>query len=156
MKKERLYDIVRYAESRIVDMLGDGDRGLILVTRDSDGDCPVEIKAKIDESVQIIDPRITLSVVVCNREFESWFLAASGSFAEAHGCVSIPPEFDNADLVANAKATFEAQVVAPGNRYSETVDQPRFASLINFNTNPEVRSRSLRRFTDVLSAFHAD
>jgi hypothetical protein len=153
MKGEFLQGVIQYAEARIAESLEDGDRGLILVTRDSDGACPVELKAQIEKIAQVRDPRIALEVVVCDREFEAWFLASSGSFSEAAGCVLDPPAFDNADSVANPKATFETQVMAFGTKYSETVDQPKFASLIDFQQEPEERSRSLRRLTRALTAF---
>lgn len=152
MKREFLEPVVKYAESRIVELMSDGDRGLILVTRDSDGECPVYIGNQINDIAGISDDRVMLEVVVCNREFEAWFLAGSSAYGGMNGCVLNPPVFFDADILANPKATFEAQILSSGTQYSETIDQPRFASTLDFTQQPQLHSRSLRRFTSVLAA----
>ncbi len=62
-----------------------GDDGWILVVLDADDDCPAELGQRIYEKAQQYVPHRRLSVVVANREFEAWFIAAAHSINGLRG-----------------------------------------------------------------------
>lgn len=51
--------------------------------------------------------------------------------------------------IRDAKGYFESHILKPDRYYSETIDQAKFSSLIDFSLNPEESSRSLKRLLDV-------
>ena len=56
-----------------------GACGWILVLLDADDDCPAELARSISERATRVVPHRRVSVVVANREYEAWFLAAAVS-----------------------------------------------------------------------------
>jgi hypothetical protein len=150
-KQEVISEVVQYARRKLLSFVGEADSGLILISRDSDGECPLELRKDIESKIAIIEGGIEASVVICDREFEAWFLAASQSFVGHPDCVAAIPQFPNADSIQDAKGVFERKVLKEDRYYSETVDQPKFAAQIDFHANPEAQSRSLRRLAGVLA-----
>ncbi len=58
-----------------------GPDGWVLVLLDADDDCPARLGPQILERAQAVVPHRPLSVVLANREFEAWHLAAAESSA---------------------------------------------------------------------------
>ena len=56
-----------------------GEDGWILIVLDADDDCPKTLGIEIVQRAQQHIPHRKLSVVLANREFEAWFIAASAS-----------------------------------------------------------------------------
>jgi hypothetical protein len=64
--------------------------GGVLVLLDADDDCPAEYGPLLLARAQAARPDKQVSVVLANREFEAWFLAAAPSLAGQFG---FPAEF---------------------------------------------------------------
>lgn len=59
--------------------------GGILVVLDADDDCPAQLGPALLARAQSARSDLAMAVVLANREFESWFLAAAVSLAGKHG-----------------------------------------------------------------------
>ncbi|MBL7497324.1 DUF4276 family protein [Frankia sp. CNm7] len=57
----------------------------VLVLLDADDDCPAALGPSLLARSQICRPDRRVSVVIANREFEAWFLAAAASLAGRRG-----------------------------------------------------------------------
>lgn len=64
-----------------------GDKGWILILFDADDDCPAELGQKILRRAQSIAPHRKISVVLANREYEAWFIAAAESLQGNRGLI---------------------------------------------------------------------
>ena len=60
-----------------------GPEGHILILVDADDDCPKDLAAELLEEAAKARSDRQISVVVAKSEYESWFLAATGSIAES-------------------------------------------------------------------------
>lgn len=125
------------------------DAALILVVCDADDDCPVDLKNLVDGFVDIHDVNISFEFVAPQPEYETWLLASAASFVGHPDCIDNAPHIPDLLGIRNAKGYFEQYILKPGRFYSETVDQAKFSSLINFGLSPESNCRSLRRFIDI-------
>ena len=85
--------------------------GAILLLLDADDDCPAVLGPELLKTVQALRPDLKISVVLANREYEGWFLAASESLGM--------PACENPEAIRGAKGWIKR---ARGN-YSPTVDQ---------------------------------
>jgi hypothetical protein len=97
--------------------------GGILVLLDADDDCPAQQGPKLLKLAQAARPDRKIEVVLANREFEAWFLAAASSLAGQLGLpndLSPPP---NPEGLRNAKGWLSQRMPLG---YSETADQPVF------------------------------
>jgi hypothetical protein len=66
-----------------------------LVLLDADDDCPAELGPKIQDRARQVVPHRSVSVVLANREYEAWFLAAAGSLHGQRGfAFECPPGFE--------------------------------------------------------------
>jgi len=119
-----------------------GTDGWILVLLDADDDCPAELGPDILARARAVLPHCHLSVVLANREYEAWLLAAAESLHGRRGFVCPePPTFDP-DRRRNAKGWLGAR--KPGGKYRETSDQPAFAAIVDLPTILD-RSRSFKK-----------
>jgi hypothetical protein len=59
--------------------------GGVLVLLDADDDCPATFGPVLLERARVARSDLPVSVVLANREFETWFIAAAESLAGAHG-----------------------------------------------------------------------
>ena len=62
-----------------------GAAGGILVLLDADDDCPATLGPALLARARAARPDVRACVVLANREFEAWFIAAAASLAGAHG-----------------------------------------------------------------------
>lgn len=119
-----------------------GESGWILVLLDADDDCPAELGAQMLERARRIVPHRRVSVVLANREYEAWFLAAAESL---HGCRGLtfdfPPNFA-AERPRDAKGWLGECMVT--GTYRETTDQPAFSALMDLQQAFK-NSRSFRK-----------
>ncbi len=119
--------------------------GWILVVLDADDDCPAELGADILGRAQTCAPHRQISVVLANREYEAWFIAAAQSLDGQRGF-----NFDSADVVEpetprDAKGWINAHM---GSRvYGETTDQPAFSALLDLHQAYK-GSRSFRKLCE--------
>jgi len=119
-----------------------GPTGRVLVLLDADNDCPRTKGAEILERARHIVPDRNLSVVLANREFEAWFLAAAQSLVGVRGldCTAADLQIE-AERPRDAKGWLNARMPSG---YGPTTDQPAFAAQLS----PELahlRSRSFRK-----------
>lgn len=116
--------------------------GWILIVLDADDDCPAELGKKIlDRARQYVAHR-PVSVVLANREFEAWFIAAAHSLSGVRGFSPLPDELVRAEVPRNAKGWMRARMQS--GTYSEILDQPAFAARIDLQQAYD-NSRSFRK-----------
>lgn len=119
-----------------------GDEGWILIVLDADDDCPASLGQEIYQRAQQYVPHRRLSVVLANREFEAWFIAAAQSLHGARGFSVVPDERIEAEIPRNAKGWMRERM--QGGAYSEILDQPAFAARIDLRQAFD-NSRSFRK-----------
>lgn len=117
-------------------------RGGVLVLFDADDDCPKDLVQKLLTPARKAREDKTVALVVANREFEAWFLAAADSLAGHSG---LPEGFnwtDDPEDKRDAKSAISHAIKgATGHPYSETVDQACLAAQFDM-TAARQRSRS--------------
>jgi len=103
--------------------------GRILILMDADDDCPATLAPALLDRAKASRSDLPIAVVVANREFESWFLAAAESLrARFHSPVESPTPA-NAEEIRGAKEWLRERL--SGGRYSPTVDQPALAAIFD-------------------------
>lgn len=123
-----------------------GDNGWILIVLDADDDCPKIKSAEILQRAQAIASHRDIAVVLANREYEAWFIAAAGSLHGFRGfSCTLDDEQVDAEIYRNAKGWMRERM--SGGAYGETTDQPAFSSKFDLATAYE-RSRSFRKLCD--------
>lgn len=102
-------------------------RGLILVVLDADTDAPCVLGPRLQAIAMHERPHLDVAVVIANVEYETWFVAAAPSlthyFDLSLGNISSDPE-----TARQGKGTVERLM---GDRYGETIDQPRLSAAID-------------------------
>ncbi|WP_447922000.1 DUF4276 family protein [Achromobacter aegrifaciens] len=119
-----------------------GAEGWILVVLDADDDCPAVIGQQIYARAQQYIPHRRLSVVLANREFEAWFIAAAHSLQGARGFSVLAGEHIQAESPRNAKGWMREHMQK--GTYSEILDQPAFVARIDLQQAFD-NSRSFRK-----------
>lgn len=119
-----------------------GEDGWILILLDADDDCPVELARQVIAKASRILARGNFSVVVANREFEAWFLAAAGSLSGTRGFELAPGTTVDSESPRDAKGWLSARMGASG--YGETSDQPAFCAEMDID-EAHRNSRSFRK-----------
>lgn len=120
-----------------------GDQGWILVLLDADDDCPVTLAADVCRRAEEHLPHRRFSVVIANREFEAWFIAAARSLDGSRGFRCPEGVETDAETPRDAKGWMGRNM--EGRTYSEVLDQPAFAAIIDLQQAFE-NSRSFRKF----------
>jgi hypothetical protein len=119
-----------------------GDTGWILILFDADDDCPAEKGATVLAQAQTIVPHRRIAVVLANREYEAWFIAAAESLNGCRGFQSLANDASvDPEGPRNAKGWVRDRM--PGS-YGETTDQPAFSQKLDLAVAHE-RSRSFRK-----------
>ncbi|MCU7935424.1 MAG: DUF4276 family protein [Candidatus Thiodiazotropha sp. (ex Dulcina madagascariensis)] len=120
-----------------------GENGWILVLLDADDDCPAEIGRQILERARTCIPHRRVSVVVANKEFEAWFIAAAKSLHGRRGFRFDPDEEGvEAEQPQDAKGWMSMRMAS--GKYRETTDQPAFSARMDLEQAYE-NSRSFRK-----------
>jgi hypothetical protein len=119
-----------------------GDEGWILILLDADDDCPVELGQEILHRAQGVAPHRKISVVLANREYEAWFIAAAESLQGNRGFIYDPAKAVDPERPRDAKGWIEACMAHRS--YGETTDQPAFSAQIDLQLAFN-RSRSFRK-----------
>ncbi|GJH21079.1 DUF4276 family protein [Caballeronia novacaledonica] len=123
------------------------DGGWILILLDADDDCPVRLSADLLDRARRVVPHRAISVVLANREFEGWFLAAARSLDGCRG-FAWREEGDapnDSETVRNAKGRLAERMGGAG--YHETLDQPKFAHAFDLQMAVD-NSRSFKKLCD--------
>jgi hypothetical protein len=119
-----------------------GDEGWILVLLDADDDCPATFAAQVFERARACVPNRSISVVMANREYEAWFIAAAESLNGQRGFVHRADETVEPEAPRDAKGWIRERM--RGGVYGTTTDQPAFTALMNLE-QAFARSRSFRK-----------
>lgn len=120
-------------ESTVNDILRQwpGTTGL-LVLFDADDDCPATTGPQLAARIHAARPDIAVSVVLANREFEAWFLAAAPSLAGVQGLapdLAVPP---NPERIRGCKEWLSQRRPA-GVPYKPRQHQPGLASAFDLD-----------------------
>lgn len=119
-----------------------GMDGWILIVLDADDDCPADRGEQIRQKAQRHVPHRRLSVVLANREFEAWFIAAARSLNGIRGFSVKPDEQVHAEIPRNAKGWVRERMQS--GTYSEILDQPAFTARLDLQQAFD-NSRSFRK-----------
>jgi len=115
--------------------------GWIVVLLDADDDCPKELAAAIYARAKLVLPERELSVILANKEYEAWFVAAATSLHGKRGFIA-PDVIPAAEVLRGSKQWISKQI--PNGAYHEIVDQPAFSALIDLSM-ASANSRSFRK-----------
>ncbi|WP_338416813.1 DUF4276 family protein [uncultured Sphaerotilus sp.] len=121
-----------------------GESGWILVLLDADDDCPKALGEQLRERAQQIVPHRPVAVVLANREYEAWFIAAAASL-EGHRSLRISRDDAEADAEQprNAKGWLALRK-ADRSGYHPVTDQPALSARMDLQMAFD-RSRSFRK-----------
>ena len=119
-----------------------GDDGWILIVLDADDDCPADLGQEIYRRAQQHIAHRQLSVVLANREFEAWFIAASQSLHGVRGFTLPHGEVIHAETPRDAKGWMRDRM--RNGTYREILDQPAFTARIDLQQAFD-NSRSFRK-----------
>jgi hypothetical protein len=128
----------------------------ILIMLDADDECLERSKTRrkglgpeLLERARAVARHIPIQVVVANREYEVWFLAA---LARLRRTGLLPPgqrlaTLSDIETIRDCKKRLSALLERP---YEETVDQPEFTAVLPFTSGMAQRSRSYRKLLKAL------
>lgn len=119
-----------------------GDGGWILVLLDADDECPASRGADILLRAQTVVPHRCVSVVLANREYEAWFIAAAQSLNGYRGFMLDPKDRTEPETPRDAKGWVKERMAS--RHYGETTDQPAFTAKMDLEQAFE-NSRSFRK-----------
>lgn len=117
--------------------------GAILVLLDADDDCPVSLGAELRTWASAARSDIPIGIVIANREYEAWFLAAAESLRGHRGLRDDVVAPDNCDSIRDAKGWLEVRS-ATGEQYDPIDHQASFSATIDLELARQ-NSRSFRK-----------
>lgn len=117
--------------------------GWILILLDADDDCPATTGADLIQRAKDIVPHRNISVVLANREFEAWFIAAAASLQGVRNLQCSDEDLAAApEVPRDAKGWLSRRMGQ--RRYDPVTDQAAFAQTMDL-TQARERSRSFRK-----------
>ncbi len=119
-----------------------GEDGWILILLDADDACPVALAGNILERAKAYIPHRRLSVVLANREYEAWFIAAAASLRDQRGFTFDSANSIDAESIRDAKGWMREHMSS--GIYREMTDQSAFTARIDLQEALD-RSRSFRK-----------
>lgn len=122
----------------------------ILILFDADGSCPMEIAPALAAWAQEAADPIPCAVVMANREYEAWFLAAIESLRGTAGIRPDAAAYASPETPRDAKGALES-MMRSGASYLATADQVRLTARLDL---PAAYSAS-RSFRKLVEAFGA-
>jgi len=109
-----------------------GPEGTVLLLLDADDDCPARLGPDLLARASTVRQNLALAVVVANREFEAWFLAAAASLRNRRGLPGDLTAPEAPESVPNAKGWLQDRRT-DGFAYSPTADQPALAAVMDIH-----------------------
>lgn len=134
--------------SRFLQLAGSqcGANGWVLVLLDADDECPATKGPEILARAKQVLPNRRVSVVLANREFESWFIGAGESLNGCRGLdISLDDLRPDPELPRDAKGWLARRKA--DHSYGETTDQPAFTSRMSLEA-AFGRCRSFKKLCD--------
>jgi hypothetical protein len=123
--------------------------GTVLVLLDADDDCPVLLAQRIIDQGEQFVRDCRLAVVIAQKEYEAWLLAAAASLAGKRGLAADVAPPPNPDAVRNAKGWLSERM---GNaRYHEVTDQAALTAVFDIHA-AEATRRSFRKLRKEVAA----
>jgi hypothetical protein len=119
-------DLKRYVELAMAQIDEDGG---VLVLLDADDDLPCELGPRLLGFAQQVRPDRRVRVVVAEREFEAWFLAAAESLRGRRGLSADLSAPEHPEAIRDAKGWLTRHLA--GRSYRETIDQPALAAVFD-------------------------
>ena len=107
-----------------------GSNGRILILLDADDDCPAQRVSEILERAASVRSDRRIRVVMAQREYEAWFLAAADSIAGHRELRSDTTAPTDPEAVRDAKGWLTSRM-PPGRAYKETRDQPALTTMFD-------------------------
>src|SRR5215211_5301967 len=106
-----------------------GGSGGVLVLIDAEDSCPAELGPALQKRVMAARPDAKAAVVLANREYEAWFLAAAASLAGRRGFPEDMSPPTSPEAVRDAKGWLsKRRGAAP---YKETADQAALTAVFD-------------------------
>lgn len=118
-------------------------KGAVLVLLDADDECPKELAPQLLKRVRAAAPHVPSAVVIANREYEAWFIAAAESL---RGREDFPPGLaapDDPEAIRGAKEWLRDRRTPA--RYAPTIDQPALSKIFDIQLARK-RSPSFDKF----------
>ena len=109
-----------------------GSDGRILIILDADDDCPPQRASEILERAAAVRSDRRIQVVLAQREYEAWFLAAADSIAGHRDLLSNTTTPTEPESVRDAKGWLTSHM-PPGRAYKETRDQPALTMMFDLD-----------------------
>lgn len=104
--------------------------GWILILLDADDDCPAQLGKQLLARAQEVVSDRQISVVLANKEYEAWFIAAAESINGKRGfAISENERAAYPESVRDAKNWIGRRIKE--SKYREITDQPAFSALID-------------------------
>ena len=125
----------RYVELAMAQIDEDGG---VLVLLDADDDLPCELGPRLLGIAQQVRPDRRVRVVVAEREFEAWFLAAAESLRGRRGLSTDLSAPERPEAVRDAKGWLTHHLA--GRSYRETIDQPALAAILDISSARRAKS----------------
>ena len=110
----------------------------ILILMDADDSLPCELAPQLLSRARATRPDVPIGVVLAQREFEAWFLAAIESLRGKRGLAADLQPVDHVESIRDAKGALTARMAGP-HPYSPVPDQPALTAQFDMEL---ARSRS--------------
>ena len=110
----------------------DPDTSGLLVIIDADDDCPAELGPALQARATAARPDLRVSVVLANRAFEAWFLAAAPSLRGQRGLAPDLVTPADPERPRDCKGWLTTHRI-DGGVYKPTVDQAALAAILDLH-----------------------
>jgi hypothetical protein len=121
----------------------------ILVLLDADDHCPKELASDLKTRCRASHGDLRISIVIANKEYEAWFLAAAQSLSGFGGLAEHLNPPNDPESVRGAKEWLTSKMTS-GQSYSPTRHQPVFSDRMDLSEAR--RAKSFRKFEKEISA----
>ncbi|MDP9124990.1 MAG: DUF4276 family protein [Pseudomonadota bacterium] len=130
-----------------------GTDGLVLIVLDVDDDCPVTLARDVSTKAGPWLRGASCSVVLANREYESWLIAVAPSLAAKRGLPDLVDQPNNSESIRDAKGWLSERMVNhSGNAYRPVVDRAPLSAVVDLDA-ALANSRSLRKLAKCVSEY---
>jgi len=120
-----------------------GDAGWIIMLLDADDACPRELGKNLLAKARARIPHRKISVVLANKEYEAWFIAAAPSLSGLRGLDVVATDIPaDVEAIRGAKEWISRQMGSE--KYREIIHQASFSATIDLSMARQ-NSRSFRK-----------
>jgi hypothetical protein len=111
----------------------------IIVLADADDECPVELRDSLCNRCEIAHKDLNISIVIAQREYESWFIAAARSLIQKGYLTTSLMPLSNCESIGGAKEWLTKHMRSSG-PYSPTRHQTLFSLVMDLEEARGARS----------------